>query len=758
MSAGAEPQPERRPRLNPFAFPSDTTFRFVLLVLAVLGATLYVWQWIYAAVVVDTQRFADQAAACRALGPPDNATLDQYLALDGSMSECVRDSNRPMAWWMLGGAGFVVALAVALTLARPWWHARRRRLVTLAPEDAPAVHAEVQRLADEAGLSEQPALVWNPLDSSAGGLAYGHTGRYTVALTGGLVVRQATDPEAFRAVVRHELAHIRNRDVDLTYATVSLWHAFLVGAVAPFVLTLLDEGSDTVVRVTWRLLALAALVYLTRNAVLRSREVYADVRASVGADAGAAIRRVLAALPVPRGPAWRRWLRVHPSPADRLAMVDDTEPLFRIGLLTAFGAGVAATTSYESVVEVVSTFVTDPLDMRFIAALAFAPAVVGVVGVGVWRSTFASLAAGRRPAPTWPLGLALAGGFLVGPELALEGTVATGDDALLTSVLHGEGWLWLIGLVGALTLLLAWIGACATTWQKALGGRRWRAVTWVVLLASAGVLTVVMGVFYVTRDLRPVLAVTKAVASVEHATISQLVWALPEPVYHLVTNGLVVWTALRPELLPVLLVLVLLPFAAALVHRRRDSSGGAWAFLDPGGRLAVPQLVLRPLRPIVVGLLGGAVAIVGLAVLRLGIHAGISETTRPQVAFLFAFLAWQLALAFAVQAATAAVAVAASIHDSRVLDGLLAALVAGSVAWFGIIAGPSAGGCLDPLSVNPGPCSWSVEGSFAWDLYRRVVEQGAVAALAAALLTTGVLALWRRLRPADELQPAGVPG
>ena len=45
MSAGAA-APERRPRLNPFAFPSDTAFRFGLLVAAVLGANLYVWQWI----------------------------------------------------------------------------------------------------------------------------------------------------------------------------------------------------------------------------------------------------------------------------------------------------------------------------------------------------------------------------------------------------------------------------------------------------------------------------------------------------------------------------------------------------------------------------------------------------------------------------------------------------------------------------------------------------------------------------------------
>ncbi len=33
----------RRPRLNPFVFPSDTTLRFILLIMCVLGANL----WIY---------------------------------------------------------------------------------------------------------------------------------------------------------------------------------------------------------------------------------------------------------------------------------------------------------------------------------------------------------------------------------------------------------------------------------------------------------------------------------------------------------------------------------------------------------------------------------------------------------------------------------------------------------------------------------------------------------------------------------------
>ena len=45
-------------RLNPFVFPSDTTFRFALLVVAVLGANLYVWNWLWHALGSDGQAVA----------------------------------------------------------------------------------------------------------------------------------------------------------------------------------------------------------------------------------------------------------------------------------------------------------------------------------------------------------------------------------------------------------------------------------------------------------------------------------------------------------------------------------------------------------------------------------------------------------------------------------------------------------------------------------------------------------------------------
>ena len=178
MSAGAA-APDRRPRLNPFAFPSDTAFRFGLLVVAVLGANLYVWQWI-ATVSRSADEHIEGARACLAVSRPQTADLQAFNAGTEAFSTCVSHLYRYQVGWMLGGTAALLIAAAAIMLAQPLWIMRRRRLQRLTQEDAPAVVHEVGELALEQGL-DAPRLFWNPIDASPGGLAFGHPGRYSVA-------------------------------------------------------------------------------------------------------------------------------------------------------------------------------------------------------------------------------------------------------------------------------------------------------------------------------------------------------------------------------------------------------------------------------------------------------------------------------------------------------------------------------------------------------------------------------------------------
>ena len=729
-------QQERRPRLNPFAFPSDTAFRFGLLVAAVLGANLYVWQWI-----ASTSRSADEhiagTRACLAVVPQGS----------DAFSSCVSQLYRYQVGWMLGGTAALLAVAAGLMLAAPLWITRRRRLRLLERGEAATVVDRVGELAAEQGL-DPPRLFWNPLDTSSGGLAFGHPGRYSIAIGGGLVVKHVTDPPAFDAVVRHELAHIKNRDVGITYFTLAVWYAFLLVAVLPFLVTLLGEG-DVFADVSWRIAALALLVYLTRNAVLRSREVYADVRASVPDGQRGALRRVLGSPPAPSDRLVDRFRRTHPRPDQRLAALEDTRPLFPLGALAAFGAGLAATIAYDSVTSLLSTYVDDPFDLRFISGLVLVPLAAGVVGVAIWRQAFAAHAEGREPDSPWVDALAFAAGFLLGPELALEGIVRP-EGTLLRDTLDGSGLPYAIAYVCGLLLLVAWIRTSASWWVRGLGGRRPTAALAVGVLVGGVALTVLTSVVHVVHDLRDAIDVSRAGSAAQHAAVDASVWTVPKGIWQIVMDAETMVIAHKPYLVPVLAALVLFPLAAALVRRRPDRAD--WAFLDPGGELETPPLPrLRPLLSIALGAAVGLVLLAAAAVIRLGVHSGVSAETRATDAAILSFFVSMVAVALLAQL----VAGALGAVRGGLIGALGAAFVAGCFGWLAIVGGPMAGGCVDALSLNPGPCAWTVEASFSWNIFKQVIAQGAIAGLAGGLLVVGAQVLLQRRR-AEELSPARV--
>lgn len=146
----------------------------------------------------------------------------------------------------LDGAGRalgIIAAGALLYWLTPLWKMRRDKLMPITREDDAALFDDLQQLAREAGLTYTPNFVWNPLDGHVGGQAFGRLGCYSIALTGGLATQFYTDRPAMRAVLLHELAHLRNKDVDRTYLALTITAAFFALAFAPFVLSLLVEGD-----------------------------------------------------------------------------------------------------------------------------------------------------------------------------------------------------------------------------------------------------------------------------------------------------------------------------------------------------------------------------------------------------------------------------------------------------------------------------------------------------------------------------------
>jgi Zn-dependent protease with chaperone function len=749
------------PRPNPFAFPSETAFRFALLVAAVLGATLYVWNWIWTVWGAGASEASTRALACaREAQEGAFAAGGDPLAfarVSDTFTACVQSTYAEATWWMLGGVGLVLVVTAALTLLWPYVKERRSGFRPLEATDAPEVLATLGELSREAGLSSEPRWLWNPLNPAPTGLAFGHPGRYRVALTGGLVVRHTADPDGFRAIVRHELAHIRNRDVALTYATLALWYAFLAASVAPFLVTIVDEG-EFAFSIAWRLLALAGLVYLTRNAVLRSREIYADVRASAAEGRGGALERVLAALPGRTHRLPRRLLELHPAPEQRIAALRDTRSLFLLGPIAAFAAGVSATVNFDSVQSLVYGFVDDPVDVSMIAALVFAPLVVGVVGVALWRDRFGALASSTRAESIWPLGLALVAGLLVGPELSLAGAVPGQDRGLLADLLHGEGILWVVALAGLVLLLLDWIADSASIWLRAEGSRRWPAAWAAGLLVAAGVLTIVLGAFYTLNQLSEGITFSKQLTAEQHAQVAAVTSAGPRWLWQLVMDPQTLVLLSRPLIPLAIVCLWVVPLSAALVRRHRTGEA-PWAFLDPGGRLDPDRPRVRLLRPLAIGMLGGIACVIAYALHRAGVHSFVDLDTRNRDEFLLAFFFWQVVIALVTQGVVGGLATGFARDRGRLAEGICAATVTGTIAALGIVAGPAAGGCVDRLSIRSGPCSWGVSADFTWGVWRQVISEGAVAAFAAGAVVLAAEAVvrggWlRRLMHPAPTRPA----
>ena len=158
------------------------------------------------------------------------------------------------------------------------------------------------------------------------------------------------------AVVLHELAHLRNGDTAVTYATVAPWRVFLVLVLLPWAAVSVDilfiagtpRARGQFAPFNTHELVLGGLIVLavdfTRAGILRNREIYADLMA---ARWGASREpwEVPAQQPSGVGPrlltGFVELWRSHPSWALRRTSLTDPKALFALERLPLFLTGLA---------------------------------------------------------------------------------------------------------------------------------------------------------------------------------------------------------------------------------------------------------------------------------------------------------------------------------------------------------------------------------------------------------------------------------
>ncbi|MEW2576776.1 M56 family metallopeptidase [Streptomyces syringium] len=487
--------------------PGGTTSRLVLLIAAVGAGGLYVFLQTYFLVPQNADFYFGTFSRCfldPRIGFPQQSghPFEEARRL---MSICQQPAFVDQAQWV--GIGFLLlcGVSVACYLSHPWWVTRSRcqrfpALPSLRPRplsrfpskddpDGREIAEYLDQQCRTVGVHPPPVWMLDALARSSNGLAFGVPWRRCVIIDAPLVRCFHTDRDVFRAVIAHELAHLRNRDVDKTYLAFGIWWAFLTVAVMPFaVLTLHSAWSGAspmippgVVRylvdvphAVGLMAALTVLVHLIRNSVLRARELHADATAAAqsGYEGAAAIPRALldpATAGQGHGSAraalgrLTRRLGYWPTPEKRQRVLREPALLTRPTVWELLGAGVVAgvfTASADDLVDTLFRLLWGKLNTRMgdlTVGCAIGAALTGVLAAAVWRTVTASDLEPRPPKSVWlTLPAGLVGGYLAGASLPL----LTDGTELPATTLEGQGFAWLLR---AGPVLLA--GAvCATVW------------------------------------------------------------------------------------------------------------------------------------------------------------------------------------------------------------------------------------------------------------------------------------------------------
>jgi hypothetical protein len=746
---------------------AGTTQRFVLLIVLFVTGSAYMLTDLFSP-YTDPLTLQSGCQLAAGVDPNVNSTTNYLVMETPAYIACVEKyvGGWGYVWLPYLATALLLVMAILLYLLLPHWKARAGRVVPLERADPDgSLRAALTGLADRSGLSNPPRFVVDLAAHSADALVFGRFGRYTVRMDMPLVVAFGVDRPAFEATVLHEFAHIRNKDVDITYLTVAIWRLFLFGVLMPFAVRegwLIASGALSHTHpLYWsghapdlvRDLALSAfivaLVYLVMADILRSREIYADIDAVRQQADRTLWTRHIPVTPRDRGRsramrAVRSAVRTHPDWRMRVAALADPSALFTVHAQSMFLTGATA--------EVLGYFLSHtPGTGEYLARFSWlqssgiwptAALVTGVAGPAVWRSVVHSV---RNNLPI-PSGLR-AGLWLGAGQLA--GELFVSQSVTHEWILPFPEVLLLLLLVIVPTAVLWWTAGCAALWAD-LPHRRGRLAAAAFTLAATSLALArwyewwqQIGTIYATGN---ILGTASAYATIysnyTHTTTMDVITGLTTPVVTFVDRWNLLLTA----------ALWLIPMIGlARRARQRPSPLGNGGLL----RLCVP------LRKLSVGgasgLLGGVAAAIGVLVItgraHLWMHRG--DQSPEQVMLIYAYWVFAILLASATGAALAASAAT----RGDVAPAMTAAGSAMSIGLAIFIAVNETDGCVQPLNRLYSNCTPATGAD--WEVLtftlRPLLSMVGITSLIGALLIAGFIKLWNPLdsptNATDDTEP-----
>ncbi|ROO85740.1 peptidase M48-like protein [Actinocorallia herbida] len=384
---------------------------------------------------------------------------------------------------------FGVAAALYLRHSRARWPLTS--LDAVAATDGQAVEHVRDVLAEHGDV--EATVLFRLNQTGAEGRTYGLPGSYRVELSDALLEGEPGSPERdlkrLRGVLRHELAHLRNRDVGVTQLTIALRRSVLGTAALPALLAWTTRPQSPAILLAVALSA--ALLWLEYAAVLRAREYHADA-AVQDPDFVQVLRDMEKARP--KTPI-QVLFDFHPPWRERAKRRESPGLLLRPAAFDGFAAGMLVGFSYLPFAQ--ATGVIGPRDTAltaWLAGLPFAVLLSGIAGVSLARAMWGARFQGMAEPRSHTMAAALACGVLAGQSFPLTDTPLTAwSDVLRHHPVVGLCWAVVLFLLlwafcsWQVLLTEAWIGA---------GLVRWSAGTAYLILSGGAVLGVWIGFWF----------------------------------------------------------------------------------------------------------------------------------------------------------------------------------------------------------------------------------------------------------------------
>ncbi|MEO0455454.1 MAG: M48 family metalloprotease [Cyanobacteria bacterium P01_A01_bin.114] len=738
------PDPSPQPRLNPFVWPLETDVRLILLVLVTLGSSLFCLErlaWLRSTVQPELgQRFA-QMEPC--FEQTRANWFDNLQIVDACLRESVGLLPVSGLQSQLVGLGLILLLVLVVYSLLPTVIVRRERLVPLdrqpppdalpdaLPENIPeslfkSLTDAYAELCQEIEIARPPQLMLKATSRRSGPCIFGCWGRYFIVVPGGLTLRFQADPASFRAVMLHELSHLKNRDVDKTYLAFAMGLAFVAIAFLPMVAVSVWSAVTQGVladlwATTWRGLLLLLVMYLTLAAVVRSREYYADLRAALWAPQNDRLTKLLGETLGPKASGWQTkllrlmqrvpWLhrygwdyalQFYPDPQYRTQILAHPDGLFQLNFWVALGMGLSMTLIAQQMLghfETVRQFspLSNPENGFIVLGIIFGSGLAAICALGVWRMAFAqrlhqatgpSVRSGggfSAGASVGKVGLGLALGIATSLCLSFDAaaTLSQIDGAASLLKVLGFNFVWFGVLTLCLVCFAHWVSQSARLWLSIAVKRR--SLLWVCslgMVVASPVMVLGLGWLLLVRDLGQAFVRFSEVGIGMLAALFLYIGYLAQ----------------HPFTLVVCTLLWLFPLSAWL-WPRRSGAIPAWAFLDrltdPPTDASTPAIapqgkpLFHPLfHSVKRGVLGGLVFVAMLLLLQVLLRRLVPEVTLASDGFdLFFYYGVSLGMAVLVQWIVALFTPRhpSYTHGFGVIHGLFSVAVSGLIMAVGIL-------------------------------------------------------------------------